>query len=266
MSEQDKHVRHKTSDLQERAWELDCLYQIDSLLRDPEVTPDDILRGIAQAIPFAWEHPEAYRVRITLRESIYQSPGFPESSHAVRADICMEREPVGAIEVSHAQWTLQDDESVFPPPERKLISSIAERVGHFLSLQHLSRCSKLRGRLDREDEIPDLRRPKEETSRPIPQGAGHRGLCLTCVHSSSCPFLRREDRPVLSSEESDDREGGSAVAADSANDFVRGPQAEISEESHEPSGYSGLCVTCEHRETCVFPRPLGGVWHCEEFL
>ena len=27
----------------------------------------------------------------------------------------------------------------------------------------------------------------------------------------------------------------------------------------------GLCATCARRSRCEFPRPEGGVWHCEEY-
>mgnify|MGYP001144628595 CR=1 FL=1 len=27
----------------------------------------------------------------------------------------------------------------------------------------------------------------------------------------------------------------------------------------------GLCSTCRMRDVCVYPKPAGGVWHCEEF-
>lgn len=27
----------------------------------------------------------------------------------------------------------------------------------------------------------------------------------------------------------------------------------------------GLCLNCEHRDTCTLPRLEGGVWHCEEY-
>ena len=27
----------------------------------------------------------------------------------------------------------------------------------------------------------------------------------------------------------------------------------------------GLCSNCLHRETCGFPKPASGVWHCEEY-
>jgi hypothetical protein len=28
----------------------------------------------------------------------------------------------------------------------------------------------------------------------------------------------------------------------------------------------GLCSNCDNRGTCVFPKPEGGVWHCEEYV
>jgi hypothetical protein len=27
----------------------------------------------------------------------------------------------------------------------------------------------------------------------------------------------------------------------------------------------GLCMNCAYRETCLYPKPEGGVWHCEEY-
>ena len=29
--------------------------------------------------------------------------------------------------------------------------------------------------------------------------------------------------------------------------------------------YRGLCSLCENRTTCTYPKPEGGVWHCEEY-
>ena len=27
----------------------------------------------------------------------------------------------------------------------------------------------------------------------------------------------------------------------------------------------GLCPSCENRDRCIYPRPEGGVWRCEEY-
>jgi len=29
--------------------------------------------------------------------------------------------------------------------------------------------------------------------------------------------------------------------------------------------YEDLCSSCEKRESCSYPRPVGGVWHCEGY-
>jgi hypothetical protein len=26
----------------------------------------------------------------------------------------------------------------------------------------------------------------------------------------------------------------------------------------------GLCVQCARRDSCTYPKPAGGVWHCDE--
>jgi hypothetical protein len=38
------------------------------------------------------------------------------------------------------------------------------------------------------------------------------------------------------------------------------------EQSPEMRPLKGLCINCENRHTCVLPRPVEGVWHCEEYL
>ena len=30
--------------------------------------------------------------------------------------------------------------------------------------------------------------------------------------------------------------------------------------------FKGLCINCDNRFTCMLPRPVEGVWHCEEYL
>jgi hypothetical protein len=26
-----------------------------------------------------------------------------------------------------------------------------------------------------------------------------------------------------------------------------------------------LCSNCEDRHVCIYPKPVGGVWHCDEY-
>jgi hypothetical protein len=37
------------------------------------------------------------------------------------------------------------------------------------------------------------------------------------------------------------------------------------EDRDDTPRFMGLCSICEIREACRFPKPEGGVWHCEEY-
>ena len=43
------------------------------------------------------------------------------------------------------------------------------------------------------------------------------------------------------------------------------PRAKSKENQEEAGKYMGLCMNCEERKSCTFPKTHGGVWHCEEY-
>lgn len=265
MSDRDKPIPELRDALEERARELACLYEIGDLLKDPQADPRRVLDLVVQAIPSAWQHPETCGMRIKVGYLTFQSTGFREASHTHKADILVDGKPVGAIEVCRTQQTLRVHQGAFSPEKRKFIDTIARRVGSFLSLQHILLLSAPHHLLNREDSISSNPDSTGETGRPTSHESEHDGLCMTCVHSSACAFPRREGQPVLSCEEFDDRVEGSVETPGADNLLVRVSEARVTDVTHEPPGHTGLCATCEHRETCAYPKPEGGIWHCEEF-
>lgn len=91
------------------------------------------------------------------------------------------------------------------------------------------------------------------------------GLCSYCNSAPRCTFTRDPNRPVCECDEF----GGFTYASVgipnqknvSLKHLARNPLT-----SEDPSQhYRGLCSDCEERATCVYPKPEGGVWRCEEF-
>ena len=265
MSDRDKPIRETRDALEERAKELACLYEIGDLLKDPEAAPRRVLDLVVQAIPSAWQHPETCGARITLEHLMFQSSGFRETPHAHKVDVLVEGKCAGAIEVCCTRQIVERQEGAFSPEKRRFIDTIAKRVGNYLSLQHLLRLSALDSVLDSEVRTSDNHDSADETGAPAAHETEHSGLCMTCVHASTCAFLRREDQPVLSCEEFDDRVEGSVETTGAADPQVIEPQAQVTDVTEEPPGPTGLCATCDNRETCTYPKPEGGIWHCEEF-
>lgn len=100
----------------------------------------------------------------------------------------------------------------------------------------------------------------------------YRGLCSTCEGRATCTYTHAKGQPVLFCEEFDGLCDNLTAAAGGDCRFLWGNDLRMSrgrserrvEVRQKPSPYEGLCATCESQDTCAFPKPSGGVWHCEE--
>ena len=118
--------------LQERAKELNCLYQVGELLNHSERSLDDIFRSIIQVLPPGWQYPADCQARIIFEGTAIQAPEFLPTPWVQRASIVVQQEAVGAIEVSYRRELPRSDEGPFLKEERRLIDTIADRIAEFL--------------------------------------------------------------------------------------------------------------------------------------
>ncbi len=123
--------------LQERAKELNCLYRVDERINRPDATPDDIFRGILEVIPPGYQYPSVCQARLIVEDAVYQPRGFQETPWVQRADIVVQGVVLGRVEVYYTQPMPRSDEGPFLKEERKLIDTIAERIGHYVAQRRL---------------------------------------------------------------------------------------------------------------------------------
>lgn len=83
-------------------------------------------------------------------------------------------------------------------------------------------------------------------------------LCTTCNNAPECISRKNIIRPVYFCENYDDFIPQKTVEIE-----VEATPERVSEDAIYE--FKGLCVNCDHRNTCAFPKPEGGVWHCEEY-
>jgi hypothetical protein len=83
-------------------------------------------------------------------------------------------------------------------------------------------------------------------------------LCTTCNYAMDCVNATDEKRPVYYCEEYDDYTPPIEETA---------PETKAVEAvaATGTAKYTGICVNCEHRETCPHSMTEGGIWHCEEY-
>ena len=115
-------------DLHERAKELRCLYQVNELLNRSELSLAQILRGIVNVLPPAWQYPEQCQARIVFEDRVFESYDYRPSQWVQTANIVVQGENLGSIEVSYREAVPGSDKTPFLLEERTLINSIADHI------------------------------------------------------------------------------------------------------------------------------------------
>jgi len=94
---------------------------------------------------------------------------------------------------------------------------------------------------------------------------GYRGLCSACRKGEQCTYPRDYRHPILQCEEFEGIEPSAVRFTE--KDILQAIDSivKLNCEENNSNQYQGLCRNCQIREHCTYPRPEGGVWHCEEY-
>ena len=89
--------------LQERAKELNCLYRVGEILNQQDRSLEEVFRGIIAVLPPGWQHPQVCQARIIYEDLVVQPPDFQATPWVQKADIVVQGETVGAVEVFYRE-------------------------------------------------------------------------------------------------------------------------------------------------------------------
>jgi len=88
------------------------------------------------------------------------------------------------------------------------------------------------------------------------------GLCSTCKNASFCTYPQDPDKPVFYCEEFEIEKPAPIRTA--RKEMPQATKSYVTKDK-DSTEFIGLCSNCDNRRTCSFPKPEGGVWHCEEY-
>ena len=114
--------------LRERIKELTCLYGIAQVVEQPGISLTDILQRIVRLLPPSWQYPENAAARIVLDEHSYVTLGFRQSGHLQTADIVIDGQRRGVVEVVYLEDRPELEAGAFLKEEEKLIDAVAREV------------------------------------------------------------------------------------------------------------------------------------------
>jgi len=101
--------------------------------------------------------------------------------------------------------------------------------------------------------------------KPFTEVKIYRGLCTCCTLTSTCTYPRELGRPVLQCDEFDGISPSPELRMNEVRNRSVNHFSGIPSGNQSPGMSTGLCAYCENLHTCTYPKPEGGVWHCEEY-
>ena len=115
---------------------LDCLYNISKLVDKPGILIEEILQGVVNLIPHAWQDPEITCARLIFRDKEFRTENFKETNWRHAEDIRGYDKEIGALEVYYLKERPERDEAPFLKEERNLLTIIAKQLGHIIERKH----------------------------------------------------------------------------------------------------------------------------------
>ena len=137
MEENSQSMDHLLVALRERAKELSCLYTVEELFNRTGISLPEIIRGIVDAIPAGWQYPEICRAAISYAGETYRQQEFVETHWVQHAEIVTQDTVVGTVSVYYTDERPAADEGPFLKEERRLIETIADRLGRRILFERL---------------------------------------------------------------------------------------------------------------------------------
>lgn len=114
--------------LQERAKELNCLYEVEEALGSTETDFLEVLEKIVLVIPPGWQYSEICLARITYGDQVIGSAEIVTGDRILAADLEVQEEIVGKVEVFYTESMPVEDEGPFLKEEARLVRAIARRI------------------------------------------------------------------------------------------------------------------------------------------
>lgn len=143
------------SGLKERAKELKCLYAVEELMTNTDRDIRDVLKELPGIIPMGWQYTTVCECRIIYDGEHFSSEDFRETEWMQTAEINIDGNIAGEIQVCYTQFIRMTGDSQFLPEEQKLLNTIAERLSRYIFTQKLRKSVEVLSKADDQAQPPE---------------------------------------------------------------------------------------------------------------
>jgi len=116
--------------LKKRIKEIKCIAEISRLAEKSKITVKELLQGVVDLLPPAWQYPEITSAKITMGSEEFTTVNFKKTRWSQSADIKVDGKKFGMVTVCYLQKKPMADEGPFLKEERLLIMTVADFLQH----------------------------------------------------------------------------------------------------------------------------------------
>ena len=128
--------------LNERAKELKCLFEIETLLSGADKKPAQALQEVVDRIGSGWQYADICQAEIEYAGMLFKSSEHELTEWYLEQDMTANESFFGKLRVFYTEERPFEDEGPFLTEEVRLIQSLADRLGTFLLFKHLEEFEK----------------------------------------------------------------------------------------------------------------------------
>ncbi|MDF7806060.1 ATP-binding protein [Pontiellaceae bacterium B12219] len=110
--------------LKERVKELGCLYSIAQISGNPAAALEEVLQGVAEALPEAWQYPHRASARVILDENRFGCGTEGQFNNRLSTPVIVRGQVRGSVEVGYSSSSI-----IFLKEEKKLLEEVGRQVG-----------------------------------------------------------------------------------------------------------------------------------------
>lgn len=116
--------------------ELECLYNIDNILKDSSSELENILKQLITIIPQGWRYNDICKVKIKAYNIEIEGEGFKKSELHIASDLHVDNNIVGEITVCYIK-PVRTEKRIFLAEENRLFQTIVGKINRYLSYRKL---------------------------------------------------------------------------------------------------------------------------------
>ncbi|TFH01052.1 MAG: pyruvate, phosphate dikinase, partial [Calditrichales bacterium] len=137
MEAKTKHPEKLFGNLIERAKELNCIYEIETILHTPKLDTKDIFIKVSEILPSAMQFPEICVVKISFQDEIVAGLDVKDTAWFMREDLTIEKHILGWIKVFYLGKKPKAGFGPFLKEEKRVLEAVASRLSDHLLYQNL---------------------------------------------------------------------------------------------------------------------------------